>query len=149
MNETFIPTSDYSKKKWYVIDCQNQQLGRLSSSIIALLSGKLKPYYHPSFDMGDYVILINVESMLLDRKTERFHVFRPGRPGRSLKKVINILPQQIIENCIFCMMPNGLAKNRLIQRLKIYQGSKHPHKAQNPIELDPKRLKVANYINNI
>ena len=149
MNETFIPASDYSKRKWYVIDCKDQQLGRLASSIIALLSGKSKPYYHPSFDMGDYVILINAEFILLDRKMEKFHVFSPGRPGRSLKKVINILPQKIIENCIFCMMPNGLAKKRLVQRLKVYQGCSHPHKAQNPIKLDPRQFEIANSTNNI
>lgn len=136
MNETFIPASDYNKRKWYLIDCKDKQLGRISSAIIALLAGKLKSYYHPSFDMGDYVILINAEALTLDREIQKFRVFRPGRPGKSLKKLINALPQQIIENCIFGMMPNGVAKNRLSKRLKIYQGSQHPHIAQNPIQLD-------------
>ncbi len=36
MNETFIPASDYTRKKWYVIDCQGKQLGRISSSIVGL-----------------------------------------------------------------------------------------------------------------
>ena len=44
MNETFIPASDYTKKKWYVIDCKDKQLGRISSSIVRLLSGKIKSY---------------------------------------------------------------------------------------------------------
>ena len=145
MNETFIPASNYNKRKWYVIDCQGQQLGRISSSIIALLSGKIKSYYHPSFDVGDYVILINAEALTLDRNTEHFRVFRPGRPGKSLKKIINALPQQIIENCIFGMMPNGIAKRSLPHRLKIYQGSKHPHAAQNPIYID----NIENFTNNL
>ena len=42
MNETYIPASDLNKKKWYVIDCKGQQLGRISSYIVGLLSGKIK-----------------------------------------------------------------------------------------------------------
>ena len=97
MNETFIPTPNYTRKKWYVIDCKNKQLGRISSSIVSLLSGKIKPYYHPAFDTGDYVILINAEALTVDRHIEQVHVFNPGRPGSSLKRIVNGLPQQIIE----------------------------------------------------
>ena len=143
MNETFIPTSDLNKKKWYVVDCKGKQLGRISSSLVGLLSGKIKPSYHPAFDTGDYVILINADELSLDRKTERFYVFKPGRPGKSLKKLINPLPQRIIENCISKMMPNGTAKKNLGQRLKIYQGTEHPHSAQNPISI--KNIETFNF----
>lgn len=145
MNETFIPAFGYKKKKWYVIDCKGKQLGRIASSIIGLLSGKVKSYYHPAYDTGDYVILINAEALTVDREIERFHVFRPGRPGSSLKKIVNGLPQQIIENCIFGMMPNGIAKKQLSKRLKVYQGSQHPHAAQNPICIED----IENFTNNL
>jgi large subunit ribosomal protein L13 len=136
MNETFVPNFDYKKRKWYVIDCKGQQLGRLSSTIITLLYGKLKSYYYPSFDIGDYVILINVEDLTLDKKTERVHVFQPGRPGKSLKRLINVVPKQIVEKCIFGMMPKGIPKRSLAKRLKIYNGPNHPHQAQNPIQVN-------------
>ena len=145
MNETFIPASNYNRKKWYVIDCKGQQLGRISSSIVGLLSGKIKSYYHPAFDTGDYVILINAESLTVDRNLERIRVFRPGRPGSSLKRITNGLPQQIIERCIFGMMPNGVAKKNLAKRLKVYQGDQHPHAAQNPIYIDD----IDNFTNNL
>ena len=74
MNETFIPASDYSRKKWYVIDCKGKQLGRISSSIVGLLSGKIKSYYHPAFDTGDYVILINAESLTVDRNSSSLKI---------------------------------------------------------------------------
>ena len=145
MNETFIPASDYNRKKWYVIDCKDQQLGRISSIIVGLLSGKIKSYYHPAFDMGDYVILINAEALTVDRDLERIRVFRPGRPGSSLKRITNGLPQQIIERCIFGMMPNGIAKKSLAKRSKVYQGPEHPHAAQNPISID----NIDNFTNNL
>jgi large subunit ribosomal protein L13 len=145
MNETFIPTSNHNRRKWYVIDCKGKQLGRISSSIIGLLSGKIKTYYHPAYDTGDYVILINAEALTIERHIERIHVFQPGRPGSSLKKIVNGLPEQIIEKCIFGMMPNGVAKRSLHKRLKVYQGSQHPHIAQNPISIN----NIENFTNNL
>ena len=93
MNETFIPSFNLNKKKWYLIDCKQKQLGRISSSIVSLLCGKKKPTYHPAFDTGDYVILINADDLYLDRKAERFYVFKPGRPGKSLKKLKKLLSE--------------------------------------------------------
>jgi large subunit ribosomal protein L13 len=145
MNKTFIPASDYTQKKWYVIDCKGKQLGRISSIIVGLLSGKIKSYYHPAYDTGDYVVLINAEALTVDRNLERIRVFRPGRPGSSLKRIKNGLPQQIIERCIFGMMPNGVAKKSLAKRLKVYQGSEHPHAAQNPIYVED----IDNITNNL
>jgi large subunit ribosomal protein L13 len=136
MNKTFIPATKYNERKWYVIDCKDKQLGRLASTIIPLLTGKSKPIYHPSVDVGDYVILINSEYLKLDRDIERFHVYEPGRPGSSLKRLVNIIPKRIIENCVFNMLPNGFPKKHLVKRLKVYQGDQHPHKAQDPKPLD-------------
>jgi large subunit ribosomal protein L13 len=132
MNKTFIPAANYNKRKWYLIDCKDKQLGRLSSTIIPLLTGKSKSVYHPSVDVGDYVILINSEHLKLDREVERFHVYQPGRPGSSLKRLVNIIPKRIIENCVFNMLPNGFPKKHLVKRLKVYQGDQHPHVAQDP-----------------
>jgi large subunit ribosomal protein L13 len=151
MNETFIPDSNSTKRKWYVIDCQNQKLGRLLSTIVPLLTGKVKPYYHPALDIGDCIILINAEALTLGGTSDfrKFHVYCPGRPGSSLKQVLNNLPQQIIERSIRCMMPNGYAEKNLVKRLKIYEGPNHPHIAQNPIELNLDQFEFFNYNNDI
>jgi len=132
MNKTFIPASNYNKRKWYVIDCKDKQLGRLASTIVPLLTGKSKSVYHPSVDVGDYVILINSECLKLNLETAQFHVFQPGHPGTSLKRLVNVTPKRIIEKCVFNMLPNGFPKSHLAKRLKIYQGNKHPHSAQAP-----------------
>ena len=66
MNDTFIPNSDYGTKKWYIIDASKKPLGRVSTVVAAVLQGKHKVDYHPSVDMGDYVIVINAETMHLD-----------------------------------------------------------------------------------
>jgi large subunit ribosomal protein L13 len=134
-NTTFRRLPQFTKRRWYVIDCKDKQLGRLASTIVEYLTGKSSFYYNPSLDEGNYIILINTEYLKLNRDIERFHVFQPGHPGKSLKRLVNIMPKQIIENCVFNMLPNGFPKKHLVKRLKIYQGDQHPHVAQNPKQL--------------
>ena len=74
--------------------------------------------------------------MLLDSQRPRFSVNVPGRPGRSLKQVLNSLPSQLLMAAIYGMLAEGSAKKSLPKRLKIYNGPDHPHVAQNPIRLD-------------
>ena len=144
MNKTFIPSFKSIKRKWYIIDCKDKQLGRLASLITKILSGKSKSYYYPGFDLGDYIILINADLLVIDNSIKQMYVFKPGRPGSSLKTIVNALPQTIIRRCIYRMMPNGIAKNTLSKRLKIYQGSEHPHIAQHPIYISD----INTFINN-
>ena len=66
LNKTFLPTENYKNRNWFLIDCKGQKLGRLATIIAALLKGKIKPYYFPSIDSGDYVVLINADSIILN-----------------------------------------------------------------------------------
>ena len=144
MNKTFRPAFKSIKRKWYIIDCKDKQLGRLASLITKILSGKSKSYYYPGFDLGDHIILINADLIVVNNSINRLYVFKPGRPGSSLKKIVNILPQTLIRRCIYRMMPPGIAKHRLSKRLKIYPDSNHPHVAQHPIYIND----INNFINN-
>ncbi|MBP6660392.1 MAG: uL13 family ribosomal protein, partial [Chitinophagales bacterium] len=40
-------------RKWYIVDAENQTLGRISSEIAKILQGKNKPSYTPNIDTGD------------------------------------------------------------------------------------------------
>ena len=114
MNETFIPTSEYNTKKWYIIDANNKPLGRISTIIAYILQGKHKTDYHPSVDAGDYVIIINAKKMLLDSWSvghAKYRAYNPGRPGSSLKLFFEKIPRRIIESAVKNMLPNGLRQN--------------------------------------
>ena len=50
-------------RDWYLIDAQDQILGRLASRVAKILRGKNKPYFTPHMDMGDFVIIINAEKI--------------------------------------------------------------------------------------
>lgn len=135
-NKTFLPTHSYKNRNWFLIDCEGQTLGRLATIVAGLLKGKVKPYYHPSVDIGDYVILINADLIVLNEKSTHYFVSNPGRPGSSLKirQVIDCLSQVIIEKAIKGMLSKTETK-KLMRRLNIYSGAQHPHGMQRPIEL--------------
>ena len=137
LNKTFLPTKNYKNRNWFVIDCSGQKLGRLATTIASLLKGKMKPHYHPSVDIGDYVILINADSILINQESKHYLVSNPGRPGHSLKikNVSDCLPKFTIEQTVKGML-SQTEKKRLMKRLNIYQDQNHPHQAQKPTEID-------------
>lgn len=145
LNKTFLPTKNYKNRNWYLIDCKGQTLGRLATTITSLLKGKIKPQYHPSVDTGDYIVLINADSIILNESSKHYLVYNPGRPGSSLKikNVSDCLPKLAIERAVKRMLSETEGK-RLMRRLKIYNDQNHSHQAQNPIKID-----VTNLYSNI
>jgi large subunit ribosomal protein L13 len=141
LNKTFLPTKNYKNRNWFIIDCKDQKLGRLATIIAALLKGKVKPQYSPSIDIGDYVILINAESILINEQAKHYIVNNPGRPGHSLKikNVSDCLPKFTIERAVKGMLAESETK-RLMRRLRIFNDHNHTHQAQNPIEIDVSNL---------
>jgi large subunit ribosomal protein L13 len=137
LNKTFLPTKNYKNRNWYLIDCKGQTLGRLATLITTLLKGKVKPQYHPSVDTGDYIILVNADSIIINENSKHYLVYNPGRPGSSLKikNVSDCLPKLTIERAVKRMLSQAEGK-KLMRRLKIYNDQNHLHQAQNPIEID-------------
>lgn len=137
LNKTFLPTKDYKNRNWFIIDCKGQKLGRLATILVAVLRGKVKPHYHPSIDTGDYIILLNADSIILNPDAKQYIVSNPGRPGNSLKikSSSDCLPKFVIQRAVKGMLSETETK-RLLRRLRIYSDQNHDHQAQNPIEID-------------
>ena len=106
LNKTFLPTKNYKNRNWFIIDCKGQKLGRIATIITTLLKGKIKPHYFPSIDIGDSIILINADSIIVNPESKHYIVNHPGRPGRSLKikKVSECLPKFTIERAVKGML---------------------------------------------
>jgi large subunit ribosomal protein L13 len=150
-NKTFLPTKNYKNRNWFLIDCTGQRLGRLATILVALLKGKIKPDYHPSVDIGDYIVLINADSIILNEDSKHYIVNKPGKPGRSLKikNVVDCLPKLTIERAVKGMLSETETK-RLMRRLKIYNDQNHFHQAQSLIEVDVSNFcYTPQFINNI
>jgi len=141
LNKTILPTTNYKNRNWFIIDCKGQKLGRLSTIIVTLLKGKNKPNYYPSMDIGDNVILINADFVVVNEKSKHYIVSNPGRPGHALKikDVSDCLPKFTIQKAVKGMLSETETK-RLMRRLNIYNDHNHPHQAQNPINIDISNL---------
>jgi len=138
MNKTTIPSIDSIKRQWYLVDAENQTLGRLATEVASVLRGKNKPHFTPHLDTGDFVIVINAEKIQVsgnkaDQKLYRRH---SGRPGGMKVETFNALqgriPERIVEKAIKGMLPHNALGRQLFRKLKVYKGPDHPHAAQNP-----------------
>jgi large subunit ribosomal protein L13 len=138
MEKTYLPTIDPTEQKWYVVDAENQTLGRLASQIAMVLRGKNKPTYTPFLDTGDFVIVVNADKIDVTGKKREQKLYRrhSGRPGgmkvETFSQLQKRLPERIIEKAVKGMLPKNRLGRQLFTKLKVYTGSDHPHQSQKP-----------------
>lgn len=131
-------------REWYLIDAKNKTLGRLASEIAKILRGKHKPYYQPDVDCGDFVVVINAREVRVTGKKleDKKYYFHSNYPGglkeRTLKWMLEHKPEEVLRLAVKRMLPKNRLGHRMLKRLKIYAGSEHPHKAQQPKLLEVK-----------
>jgi large subunit ribosomal protein L13 len=145
MNKTPLPSVDSLDRQWYLVDAENQTLGRLASEVASVLRGKNKPTYTPHLDTGDFVIVINADKIRVsgNKATQKLYRRHSGRPGGMKTETFAHLqariPERIVEKAIKGMLPHNALGRQLFRKLKVYKGSEHPHAAQQPqvLALDP------------
>ncbi|MEO7430059.1 MAG: 50S ribosomal protein L13 [Acidimicrobiales bacterium] len=139
---TYSPKASEITRKWYVIDAQDLVLGRLSAEAARLLRGKHKPVFAPHMDMGDHVIIINAEKVVLTaNKAEQKMVYRhSGYPGglksRTFADSQARKPEDAVRRAIRGMIPKNRLGAQMLTKLKVYAGPNHPHSAQMPEPFD-------------
>jgi large subunit ribosomal protein L13 len=139
---TTIPSGKDIKRKWFVIDASGKTLGRLSTQAASVLAGKLNPLYTPYIDMGDHVIIINAEKIVLTGLKSNTKLYRryTGFPGglreESFIKLLARRPEAIVEQAVKGMLPKSKMGRQMGTKLKVYKGDKHPHEAQMPTALE-------------
>ena len=121
-----------------MVDATGQTLGRLSTTIANIITGKAKPTYTPFLDTGDHVIVINAEKVRLTGKKETDKIYRSHSlyPGGLKEKAARFVraekPEHMIEEAVSGMLPKNRLGRKIIKKLKVYRGSQHPHAAQKP-----------------
>ena len=135
---TYHPQGKNINKKWYVLDASGKTLGRFASNVAAMLIGKNKTIYSPDTDVSDYYIIINADKIVVTGKKEKDKIYyrhsgyRGGLKKMAYEKLKQKNPKKILENAIFGMLPKNKLAEKISTKIKIYAGSTHPHKAQNP-----------------
>ena len=128
--------------RWYVIDAEDQVLGRLSTRVASVLRGKHKAIYTPHVDTGDFVIVVNADKVkLTGRKREQKTYYRHTGYTGNLKEITadKVLtgahPDRVVRHSVRGMLPKNALGRDMFRKLKVYAGPDHPHAAQQPEEL--------------
>ena len=132
------------ERKWYIIDAEDQVLGRVATKAATLLKGKHKPQYTPHVDTGDFVVIINADKIrVTGTKAQTKSYYRhSGFPGgikdARLEEVREKFPERIIENAVKGMLPKNKLQAERLKRLRIFAGAEHSHAAQTPEKVEVK-----------
>lgn len=136
--KTFSLKADEIDRKWYIVDAQNQILGRFASEIANRLRGKYKPEFSPHMDNGDFIVVVNCEKIRVTGKKleEKMYYRHSGWVGGlkeiSLAKQLAKHPRRVIMHAVKGMLPKNRLGRAMLKKLKVYVGPNHPHAAQKP-----------------
>jgi large subunit ribosomal protein L13 len=139
--KTFQPKPAEVERDWFVIDAEGKTLGRIATVIAHTLRGKHKPSYANHVDVGDFVIVVNAEKVVLtgNKETQKFYhhhsQYPSGLRSISVKDQRQRHPDRIIRNAVRGMLPKNVLGEAQFKKLKVYAGSEHPHTSQKPKDL--------------
>ena len=142
--KTFMLRKEDVEHKWYIIDAEGKNLGKVAALAASVLRGKNKPTFTPYVACGDNVIIINAEKVVLtgnklDKKMYYNHSGYPGglreRTARTMKEKY---PVEMVERAIKNMLPKNRLGRDMYRQLFVYAGNEHKHEAQKPERLEVK-----------
>ena len=148
----FIKKKDI-KKDWYIINAQNAAVGRLAAYISKVLRGKNKATFNPHIDNGDFVVVTNIDKIKFTGKkfTDKKYYRHTGHPG-GIKETTPLSMTEknktgdILKLAVKRMLPGGPLAKKQLTKLKIYNGSNHPHEIQKPKIIEFDKLNKRNVI---
>ena len=140
--KTFMLRKEDVEHKWYVIDAEGKNLGKVAALAASVLRGKNKPTYTPHVACGDNVIIINAEKVNLtgNKLDKKMYYNHSGYPGglreRTARIMIEKYPVEMVERAVKGMLPKNRLGRQIYKQLFVYAGSEHKHQAQKPESLE-------------
>ena len=139
--KTFMAKPGEVQQQWWLVDADDKMVGRLATEIAMLLMGKHRPTYTPHVDTGDYVVVINAEKVEFSgkkwqQKLYRWYTGYNGLRSETAEHRRNRRPELILHEAVRRMLPKTRLGRVMLDKLKIYSGSEHPHQAQQPEPLE-------------
>lgn len=153
VQKTTVAKKETVESDWYVVDADQQIVGRLATRIATILMGKHKPIYTPHVDCGDFVVVVNCDKVCFSGKklahdenpnftkkmAQKEYDYYTGYPGgRRVQTGAELLenkPTKILEEAVRRMLPKSKLGRKMLTKLKLYAGPSHPHQAQQPQDL--------------
>lgn len=137
--QTFHAKNHEVERRWVHFDASGEQLGRLSARIARILMGKTKPEYTPHHDVGDFVVVTNIDKIEVkgSKVDKKFYTTYSGYPGGqkqySTRWMLENRPERLLERSVRGMLPRTRLGRAQLKKLKVYRGAEHPHAAQQPV----------------
>jgi large subunit ribosomal protein L13 len=149
MMKTYMARPQEVEHKWWVVDAKDKVVGRLASDIAVILMGKHRPTYTPHVDTGDFVVVTNVDKVVFtgNKWGQKRYTWTTGYPKLRVETAAERMardPERILFDAVRRMLPKNKLGVKMLSKLKLYVGDRHPHQAQQPepIELGVKKQKV-------
>jgi large subunit ribosomal protein L13 len=139
--KTFSAKANEVDRKWWLIDAQEQPLGRVAARAAVLLRGKHKAIFTPHVDTGDFVVVVNAAKVSLSGKKEEdkvytsFSGFVGGHKSETVRQRRERHPELLVERAVRGMIPHNRLGRSVYTKLKVYAGAEHPHSAQQPAQI--------------
>lgn len=133
---TYTPKPDEVTRTWHLIDAEGKVLGRLAVEIANLLRGKHKPSFSFNTDVGDHVVVINADKLVVTsaKATTKKYYRHSGYPGglreSTFADEMAHRPEEVLRRAVRGMLPKNRLSRQAIKKLKVYAGPEHPHEAQ-------------------
>ncbi len=114
------------QRKTHTIDAENKILGRFASEVALLLRGKQKPNFVLWKDIGDFVIIKNINKIkITGKKMEQkkyFHHsgYMGGLKEITLNKLFEKNPEEVLKKAVIGMLPKNKLSSQQIKRLSFY-----------------------------
>lgn len=108
---TFMQRKEDVVREWHHYDAEGQILGRLAVEIAKKLMGKEKVTFTPHVDGGDYVVVTNVEKLVVTGKklNDKVYYNHSGFPGgiraRKLGEILAKKPEELLMLAVKRMLP--------------------------------------------
>ena len=118
-------------RKYHIFDADGKVLGRIATEIAKVLSGRNKVDYVPNIDGGDFAVVINSDKIrVTGNKLEgkiyhRFSGYPGGITSIALKDLLKKDSKKVIQNAVYGMLPKNKLRDKMMLRLKIYEGAEH------------------------
>jgi large subunit ribosomal protein L13 len=125
-------------RKWYIVDAEGKNLGRLATTIATYIKGKNKVDFAPHVDNGDYVIVINAGKVTVTGSKEMQKLYRThsqymgGLKETPLGKMREKKPTELLRHAVSGMLPKNKLRSDMLLRLKLEVGTEHQYAAQKP-----------------
>lgn len=140
--KTYTPKESDIERRWWLVDAEGETLGRMASRVAAVLRGKHRADFSPHLDLGDFIVVVNADKVAVtgNRLEQKMYHRHSGYPGglrsETMEELMARRPERVIRLAVKGMLPRNRLGRRMLGKLKVYQGSEHPHAAQAPERLD-------------